>query len=94
MYNLLCLTVYLEFAFSLKYSYDFSGNIVSFKDGNKNITEYNYDGLGRVLKRVSPEGSTKEYRYDYMGNIEKLIFSGAYGNDVIEIGRASCRERV
>ena len=28
---------------SKEYSYDFSGNIVSFKDGNKNITEYNYD---------------------------------------------------
>ena len=73
----------------------------SFTLTRKNQTRVNFSSQGRLASIVDRNGNAQTFAYNGSGNLSTIIdsasrsFTLAYdGNNRLEIGRASCRERV
>ena len=49
--------------------YDCNRNLISYTDGNGNITAMTYDNAGRLLTKSHPDGTTESYTYDISSGI-------------------------
>jgi RHS repeat-associated protein len=54
-----------------QYTYDSSGNLTSFTDGNGNTTFYSYDSLFGVTGVTYPDSSEEIFSYDAVGNLKQ-----------------------
>lgn len=54
---------------TLTYTYDACNNILTYSDGENNVTKYKRDTWGRATEKTNSKGITEEYTYDYAGNI-------------------------
>ncbi|SEF64173.1 RHS repeat-associated core domain-containing protein [Eubacterium ruminantium] len=71
------------------YTYDKTGNLLSFKNAKGRITRYEYDKNQRVIKTTMPDGSESHTAYDIHGYVTKTTdFDGSVTNyDYDELGR-------
>ncbi|MCI8810290.1 MAG: RHS repeat protein, partial [Oscillibacter sp.] len=54
-----------------RYTYDFSGNVLSTTDALGNVSSKTYDWTGKQLTGTDPAGSTTQFSYDALGRLLK-----------------------
>ena len=54
---------------SESYTYDALGYVLSFTDGNGNITQYERDMWGKIIEVTDASNISTQYAYDYAGNL-------------------------
>lgn len=60
--------------------YDIFGNLVSYTDGNGNITTYEYDMYNRITKQTNPDGTIKLTEYNIPQNY--IVATDENGNKI------------